>query len=180
MRRGLSVCVYDVIPSTSVCFLNHSAKRRRYNTRAAAAKGDVDEADNLLENLDLLSESVTVRNPSDDEELDLTGWVLTSTEGMQKFNFPEGFKLAPGAKVTIWSGPDADKMHNPPRHLRFSRAYVWNNKGDAALLTNTEGVVVARLDGSQARPGRTDAGRLGGRRRVRSITGGSGSGCVVM
>jgi len=39
--------------------------------------------------------------------------------------------------VLVHSGPDAGD--NPPGHLRWTGAYIWNNDGDEARLVNAEG-----------------------------------------
>lgn len=52
----------------------------------------------------LQEERVDVHN-STDRTLSLTGWKLKSIEGSQEFVFPEGFELAAGATVVVWSGP---------------------------------------------------------------------------
>ena len=75
-------------------------------------------------------ERVDVTN-STDKTWTLTGWKLKSLEGSQVFTFPDGFELPAGATVVVWSGPDSVKHHNPPTDLAWTRAYVWNNKGDS-------------------------------------------------
>ena len=54
--------------------------------------------------LDLIEERVDVTN-STDKTWNLTGWKLKSLEGSQEFTFPDGFELAAGASVVVWSGP---------------------------------------------------------------------------
>jgi len=63
---------------------------------------------------------------------DLTGWVILSVVGHQRFNFPSGYVLQPGASVRVHSGPAASS--NPPTDLLWTRDYIWNNDGDEAEL----------------------------------------------
>ena len=122
--------------------------------------------------LDLVEERVDVHN-STDKTLSLAGWKLKSETGAQEFAFPEGFELAAGATVVVWSGPvssraagsccceglgrhlpfhcclpppppasaapqEAKKRENPPTDLYWTRAFVWNNKGDSELLPHSD------------------------------------------
>jgi micrococcal nuclease len=77
------------------------------------------------------------------EPVDLTGWVLVSLRGDQRFAFPEGFVLAPGAAVTITSGRAF--RHQPPEVLGWTEKDVWNNAGDPAVLVDPAGREVHRF-----------------------------------
>lgn len=65
----------------------------------------------------------------------------------QSFNFPDDLEVAPGAKVTVWSGRHAKEHHNPPTDLYWTRRFVWNNNGDTAILVNAEGEEVSQESG---------------------------------
>lgn len=74
---------------------------------------------------------------------DMTGWRLLSVKGNQWYTFPAGYQLAPGAAVYVHSGLLA--RHDPPLHLRWTRRYIWHNKGDTAVLYDAAGSEVSRL-----------------------------------
>ncbi|MGC8838368.1 MAG: lamin tail domain-containing protein, partial [Anaerolineae bacterium] len=60
----------------------------------------------------------------------MTGWRIWSVVGDQTYYFPTGYTLEAGASVYVHSGPDA--RHDPPTHLRWTTAYIWNDAGDEA------------------------------------------------
>jgi hypothetical protein len=69
----------------------------------------------------------------------LSGWRIISVVGPQVFDFPS-YSLAPGATVSVHSGPDA-----PPTGgdiFQWSRAYIWNNDGDTAELRDPSGALI--------------------------------------
>jgi Lamin Tail Domain len=96
--------------------------------------------------LDLRRERVDVvfEAPSDSVNLDLGGWAIVSNRGAQRFVFPRGTVIPPGATATVWSGRFADesKKKNEARadrvdgsvDLVFTHRYVWNDAGDSATL----------------------------------------------
>lgn len=69
----------------------------------------------------------------------LASWRLVSVVGPQTFVFP-AYQLAPGASVTVSSGPDAPATGGS--NLRWTTAYIWNDSGDRAELRTATGVVV--------------------------------------
>ena len=81
------------------------------------------------------AEKVYITN-NGEEEINLRNWVLESTVGRQRFVLPQVI-LAPGDTITIGSGPNASG------DLIWTRRYVWNNKGDKAVLYDANGNVVA-------------------------------------
>lgn len=92
--------------------------------------------------VDLDAEWVEVWNGGR-EAVELTGWGLLSEQGNQRFSFPNGFVLAPGATVTITSGQAfADR---PPLVLGWTERNVWNNSGDPAVLVDAEGREIHRF-----------------------------------
>ena len=73
--------------------------------------------------------------------LDLTGWSLLSIRGNQVFDqFPAGFTLAPGASITVTSGPNAQQGNG---FLLWTNLNIWNNSGDPGQLRDPDGVVIA-------------------------------------
>jgi len=97
----------------------------------------------LITSLDVFDEKVTICNNTD-EDVDLTGWVLISEVGNQKFNFPDGYILKAGECVNILSGRNA--IDEPPANLKWTGAYVWNNNEDIAALYDDEGTLISRVE----------------------------------
>ncbi len=68
----------------------------------------------------------------------LTGWSLRDVSGYT-YAFPDGFTVAPGATVTVHTGPGKDRA----LHVYWGQgSYIWNNTGDKATLKNSSGKVV--------------------------------------
>ncbi len=93
-------------------------------------------------------EYVTIRNTGSASQ-NMSGWWLQSYDNdgctplsNQRYWFPYGYILAPGASVRVHSGPDA--RDNPPGHLRWTGKYIWNNAGDIGDLRNSAGQLVDR------------------------------------
>lgn len=89
---------------------------------------------------DLSAEIVGIKN-SGKASLDMTGWYLISVEGNQRYDFPSGYILSPGATVYVTSGKNA--KNQPPTYLKWTTANIWNNSGDVAQLFNRDGVKVS-------------------------------------
>lgn len=70
----------------------------------------------------------------------MTGWQIHSVTGNQWYDFPSGYSLQAGHWVRVHSGPDA--KDEPPSHLKWSGAYLWNNEGDEAVLYDDQGTEV--------------------------------------
>lgn len=75
-----------------------------------------------------------------DALLNLTGWVLVSTVGDQRYTFPQTFTLAPGASVTVTSGPRA---HTGTGFLKWTGEYIWRNDSDPGQLLDQNGALRA-------------------------------------
>jgi micrococcal nuclease len=76
--------------------------------------------------------------------VDLSGWTLVSVRGNQRYGFPGGTVLDPGASLTIFSGPGADTA-GP---LYWTTDNVWNNSEfDPAELYDASGGLVDRWEG---------------------------------
>ena len=67
----------------------------------------------------------------------MTDWKINSVVGDQWYYFPYGYTRAAGATVRIHSGPDA--ISDPPDDLLWTRAYIWNDAGDKAVLYGSGG-----------------------------------------
>lgn len=73
----------------------------------------------------------------------LGGWSIISTNGEEKFTFPEGFQL--NGSVDIRSGSFATA--NPPDALLWSKTEVWaDGDNDDAYLFNCEGFYRSSFD----------------------------------
>ena len=86
---------------------------------------------------------VTIKN-SGSTDVKMKGWKLVSVTGNQTFNFPDNFVLKAGASVNITAGPKA--VDNPPKSLKWTGSYIWNNSGDAAKLVDPYGKVIHQLN----------------------------------
>jgi competence protein ComEC len=84
-------------------------------------------------------EYVTIQNTGTGSQ-DTTGWTLVSVVGPQRFNFPAGYTLAPGAAVRIESYTGV--VNNPPAILLWSTGAIWANTGDKAVLYNDVGTAI--------------------------------------
>jgi competence protein ComEC len=97
-------------------------------------------ADVSLTGVILDTEVVTIKN-NGSEDVNMAGWTLVSVEGNQTFDFPSNFVLRAGSTVNVTSGGNA--IDNPPSHLKWTGAYIWNNSGDTAQLFNSQGELVS-------------------------------------
>ena len=89
----------------------------------------------------LNAESVKVRNTCSKAQV-LTGWRLHDYKAKHTFRFPSGFKIGPGATVTVYSG----RGTRTATKLYFGRTYgaVWNDTApEKAYLKNAAGTTVS-------------------------------------
>lgn len=84
--------------------------------------------------MDLLNEIVKIKNTSSND-INMTGWKLTSVTGNQTYSFPDVYILKAGATITIASGKSSGD-------LKWTGSYIWNNDGDPAELYNKNGELV--------------------------------------
>ena len=91
----------------------------------------------------LKTDVVTIKNTGS-TDVKMKGWKLVSVTGNQTFNFPDNFVLKAGASVNITAGPKA--VDNPPKSLKWTGSYIWNNSGDAAKLVDPYGKVINQLN----------------------------------
>lgn len=101
-------------------------------------------------------EYVTIKNTGTVAQ-PLTNWVLASLRGETFYEMPDGLILHPNSRVRIHSGPAAES--NPPTDFVWTRESVWNDKGDTAVLFDTNGHEVARLSHGSP-PVETRGGKL--------------------
>ncbi|MGP4110454.1 choice-of-anchor K domain-containing protein [Streptomyces sp. 4N509B] len=74
------------------------------------------------------------------EPADISGWYLGADDSGQDFHFPAGTVLQPGQRIRVYT----NETH--PESGGFSYGVnrpIWNNKGDTALLQNTNGETVS-------------------------------------
>jgi rubrerythrin len=96
-----------------------------------SADADGTDANNLND------EYITYENTGD-APLDLSGWTVTDSSGTT-YTFPDGFTLAPGAQVTLYTGSGTDT----DTKLYWGKANeVWNNGADTMTVRNANGEVV--------------------------------------
>ena len=77
---------------------------------------------------------------SGDGTLDLTGWSVSNTEGAT-YEFPDGFTLAPGETVTLYTGRGTDSS----TALYWGKPQeVWNDQVGTMIVRNGSDEVVLR------------------------------------
>lgn len=89
----------------------------------------------------LNAESVKIKNTCSKAQV-LTGWRLHDYKAKHTFRFPSGFKIGPGATVTVYSG----RGTRTATKLFFGRTYgaVWNDTApEKAYLKNAAGTTVS-------------------------------------
>ena len=94
------------------------------------------------DNIDINGEYIVIENTGD-TRVDLTEWVLRDSSSQNRFRFPDGYALQPGAEVVVrtGTGPDGDgTLYWGVDHP------VWDNVGDTAFLLDSNGNVVSFAD----------------------------------
>ncbi|MBZ9686996.1 MBL fold metallo-hydrolase [Clostridium estertheticum] len=84
-----------------------------------------------ITSIDLANEIATIKNFGA-TDVDMTGWSLLSTEGMQNYDFPDKFILKAGASMNITSGANA--KDDEVVYLKWTGSNIWNNLGDLGEL----------------------------------------------
>lgn len=71
--------------------------------------------------------------------IDLSGWMVRDGSSSNRYRFPDGFEIAPGAPVRLYTGAGTDT----PDSLYWGNtgSAVWNNDGDTAYLIDPAGNV---------------------------------------
>ena len=105
------------------------------------ASGEASGAAVTLTAVDRVAEVVVITN-SGEEEVDLSGWVLVSVKGDQRYTFPAGTHLAGRSELTVVSGEGAQPGEN---QLLWSTQNIWNNQYDPAELYDAAGQLVAEF-----------------------------------
>lgn len=95
-----------------------------------------------IASVDLKGEVVVISNDGA-ADVDISGWKLVSEVGNQSFVFPPGTTLPAGGTLKIVSGPSAQPA---PGVLVWTKNYIWNNDGDPALLYDSSGRLISRID----------------------------------
>jgi beta-lactamase superfamily II metal-dependent hydrolase len=81
-----------------------------------------------------VSEIVTIRNEGA-ADVDMTGWVLVSVKGNQRYTFPS-YTLKAGKSVTVASGGASGDLF-------WTSANIWNNsESDPAELYDSQGILI--------------------------------------
>lgn len=75
--------------------------------------------------------------------VDLTGWGVQDESASHRYDFPDGFRLAPGAGVLVRTGCGTDSATD--LHWCVSGSAVWNNDGDTVFITDPSGNIAAQL-----------------------------------
>jgi hypothetical protein len=109
-----------------------------------------------IQHVDIEEDFVSIINRSSEPQ-DISGWSLQSKVQNQLFTFPPNTTLLPGMSVIVWSGERNQWRGNPPGSFFWSQKennhsvnrYIWNNKGDTAILKNASGEV---LDEKEEKP----------------------------
>lgn len=96
----------------------------------------------VIQSVNRVAEIAVLANTGD-ETVDLSGWVLVSVQGDQRFAIPEGTSLAAGESLRIVSGENAVEGDH---QLVWTVQNIWNNKHDPAELYDSAGRLVDQLD----------------------------------
>lgn len=91
-----------------------------------------------ISNVDKSNEIVTIINTGS-SDVNLSGWVLVSVTGNQRYTFPS-YMLKAGASVTVASGKASGD-------LKWTSSYIWNNdSSDPAQLYDAQGNLVSSFN----------------------------------
>jgi endonuclease YncB( thermonuclease family) len=94
----------------------------------------------VIASVDLAAEVVMLENRSR-ASIDISGWVLVSENGNQRFTFPQGTTIPAGGSIRVVSGPNATAGTG---RLLWTRLHIWNNDGDPAVLLDGSGREISR------------------------------------
>ena len=89
----------------------------------------------VITSVDRAAEVVTLTNTASDA-VDLSGWVLVSVKGDQRYTFPAGTILAGGGTLEVISGQGASAKDG---QLLWAAQNIWNNTYDPAELYDPAG-----------------------------------------
>lgn len=89
----------------------------------------------IISKVDKSAEIVTLKNTGS-TDVNLSGWVLVSVTGNQRYTFPS-YTLKAGASVTVASGKATG-------NLKWTTRYIWNNdSSDPAQLYDSAGSLIS-------------------------------------
>ena len=91
------------------------------------------------DNENLNGEWVELVNPGPGSVI-MIGWVLKDESASHRFNFPNGFTLAAGANVKVFTGCGTNTATD--LYWCKSGSAVWNNNGDTAFILDPNGNVI--------------------------------------
>lgn len=126
------------------------AQAQRLGMWAEDACGGGPSADLVIEELNydapgndnenLNGEWIVIRNNSQVAAA-LDGWVVKDESASHRYQFPAGFTLGPGARVTLYTGCGTDTKDALFWCKKGSA--VWNNSGDTGFLLDPSGNIVS-------------------------------------
>jgi len=94
-----------------------------------------------------LQESVSIQNQGTVAQ-PMSGWVLASLRGQLFYTFPDHLIFLPGMTVVIHSGQQRPGNVQGSKYaqidLFWTKEQVWNNRGDMAILFDTDGNEIDR------------------------------------
>ena len=93
-------------------------------------QGEPQQMSPYIEDIDLLKETVVLRNPSGYDR-DLTNWKISDDNGCNMFQFPERTKIGAGDILTVYccaKGLSVKSLHHP--------YIIWTNKDGAYRMKN--------------------------------------------
>ncbi|MBS3938697.1 MAG: thermonuclease family protein [Peptococcaceae bacterium] len=124
----------------SEMFVSFEREARNTNRGLWAATAPPTTAAVVITEVDLIGERVVIANRGQ-VNVDVSGWVLVSENGNQRFTFPLGTVIPAGSSITVVSGPEATAGTG---RLVWTRSHIWNNDGDPAVLLDNTGREVSR------------------------------------
>lgn len=111
------------------------------DSQLAIAEYHGDAAGDDRENLN--DEYVVFENTGE-QSLDISGWTV-SDDANHVFRFPDGTTLAPGERVTLYTGSGTD---SESEFYWGQSQPVWNNDGDTVIVRDADGRLVLEEDQS--------------------------------
>lgn len=92
------------------------------------------------DSLNLNGEWVEIRNDGS-STMALDGWTLKDNSASHRFRFPNGFTLAGGGLVRVYSG--CGSASSSALYWCVTGSAIWNNTGDTASLLDPSGNIAA-------------------------------------
>jgi len=92
-----------------------------------------------IQSLNLIEDCVILINPTE-ENIDLSKYKVKSSVGSQELALTGELKA--GACLNIWSGAKNNNKKTAESCVFWTSKYIWNDKGDTAILVDSEGTVV--------------------------------------